>query len=135
MSADGGTAAPARGRLAGRLIAVGVTGSIAAYKAADLVRRLHDEGADVVVLMTPSATRFVGPLTFAALTRHPVETDVGGLLPDERIGHIVVAASADVIVVAPPTPHRLAATAAGLARRAGPAPGLSAPPPGARPPA
>jgi phosphopantothenoylcysteine decarboxylase/phosphopantothenate--cysteine ligase len=101
--------------LAGRLIAVGVTGSIAAYKAAELVRRLRDRGADVVVLMTPSATRFVGELTFAALTRHAVETDVGGLLPDERIGHIVVADSADAIVVAPATAHWLAAMAMGLA--------------------
>jgi len=115
MSADDGSAVSAQGRLAGRLIAVGVTGSIAAYKAADLVRRLGDEGADVVVLMTPSATRFVGPLTFGALTRHPVETDVGGLLPDERIGHIVVADSADAIVVAPATAHWLAAMATGLA--------------------
>ena len=103
------------GRLAGRLIAVGVTGSIAAYKAAELVRRLRDEGADVVVLMTPSATRFVGELTFAALTRHPVETDVGAVLPDQRIGHIVVADSADAIVVAPATAHWLAAMATGLA--------------------
>jgi phosphopantothenoylcysteine decarboxylase/phosphopantothenate--cysteine ligase len=103
------------GRLAGRLIGVGVTGSIAAYKAADLVRRLRDEGADVVVLLTPSATRFVGELTFAALTRHPVETDVGGLLPDQRIGHVVIADSADAIVVAPATAHWLAAMAAGLA--------------------
>jgi phosphopantothenoylcysteine decarboxylase / phosphopantothenate---cysteine ligase len=103
------------GRLAGRLIGVGVTGSIAAYKAADLVRRLGDEGADVVVLMTPSATRFVGELTFAALTRHPVETDVGGLLPDQRIGHIVVADSVDAIVVAPATAHWLASMATGLA--------------------
>lgn len=102
------------GRLAGRLIAVGVTGSIAAYKAADLVRRLRDEGADVVVLMTPTATRFVGELTFAALTRHPVESDVGGLLPDQRIGHIVIADSADAIVVAPATAHWLAAMASGL---------------------
>jgi phosphopantothenoylcysteine decarboxylase / phosphopantothenate---cysteine ligase len=102
-------------RLVGRLVAVGVTGSIAAYKAAELVRRLRDEGADVVVLMTPSATRFVGEVTFAALTRHPVETDVGGLLPDQRIGHIVVADSADAIVVAPATAHWLAAMAMGLA--------------------
>jgi len=109
------TGAAGARRLDGRLIAVGVTGSIAAYKAADLVRRLGDEGADVVVLMTPSATRFVGPLTFAALSRHPVETDVGGLLPDERIGHIVVADSADAIVVAPATAHWLAAMSAGLA--------------------
>ena len=104
------------GRLAGRLIAVGVTGSIAAYKAADLVRRLRDEDADVVVLMTPTAMRFVGELTFAALTRHPVETDVGGgLLEDQRIGHIVIADSADAIVVAPATAHWLAAMATGLA--------------------
>jgi len=109
-ASDSGT-----GRLAGRLIAVGVTGSIAAYKAADLVRRLGDEGADVVVLMTPSAARFVGPLTFAALTRHPVETDVGGLLADQRIGHIVVADSADAIVVAPATARWIAAMATGLA--------------------
>src|SRR5215218_10857567 len=102
-------------RLAGRLIAVGVTGSIAAYKAADLVRRLRDEGADVVVLMSPSATRFVGGLTFAAFSRHPVETDIGGLLPDQRIGHIVVADSVDAIVVAPATAHWLATMAAGLA--------------------
>jgi phosphopantothenoylcysteine decarboxylase/phosphopantothenate--cysteine ligase len=65
--------------------------------------------------MTPSATRFVGPLTFAALTRHPVETDVGGLLPDQRIGHVVIADSADAIVVAPATAHWLAAMATGLA--------------------
>jgi phosphopantothenoylcysteine decarboxylase/phosphopantothenate--cysteine ligase len=103
------------GRLAGRLIAVGVTGSIAAYKAADLVRRLRDEGADVVVLMTPTATSFVGELTFAALTRHPVESDIGRLLPDQRIGHIVIADSADAIVVAPATAHWLAAMAGGLA--------------------
>ena len=110
-----GSSGSASARLGGRLIAVGVTGSIAAYKAAELVRRLRDEGADVVVLMTPSATRFVGELTFAALTRHPVETDVGGLLPDQRIGHIVVADSADAIVVAPATAHWLASMAAGLA--------------------
>jgi len=103
------------GRLFGRLIAVGVTGSIAAYKAAELVRRLRDEGADVVVLMTSSATRFVGELTFAALTRHAVETDVGGLLADQRIGHIVVADTVDAIVVAPATAHWLAAMATGLA--------------------
>ncbi|MEO5941351.1 MAG: bifunctional phosphopantothenoylcysteine decarboxylase/phosphopantothenate--cysteine ligase CoaBC [Candidatus Limnocylindrales bacterium] len=103
------------GRLAGRLIAVGVTGSIAAYKAAELVRRLGDEGADVVVMMTPAATRFVGELTFAALSRHPVETDIGGLLPDQRIGHIVIADSADAIVVAPATAHWLAVMATGMA--------------------
>jgi phosphopantothenoylcysteine decarboxylase/phosphopantothenate--cysteine ligase len=102
-------------RLAGRLIALGVTGSIAAYKAVELLRLLTAEGADVVVLLSPSATRFVGPLSFAALSRHPVESDVLDLLPDGRIGHIVIADSADVIVVAPATAHWLAAMANGLA--------------------
>ena len=102
------------GRLSGRLIALGVTGSIAAYKAVELLRLLTAEGADVVVMLSPSATRFVGPLSFAALSRHPVELDVLELLPDGRIGHIVIADSADAIVVAPATAHWLAAMANGL---------------------
>jgi phosphopantothenoylcysteine decarboxylase/phosphopantothenate--cysteine ligase len=114
----GSAVAPGGRRLDGRLVAVGVTGSIAAYKAADLVRRLQDEGADVVVVLTPSAARFVGPLTWEALTRHPVEADVLALLPDGRIGHIVIADSADAIVVAPATAHWLAAMAAGLSGEA-----------------
>jgi phosphopantothenoylcysteine decarboxylase / phosphopantothenate---cysteine ligase len=103
------------GRLAGRLLGLGVTGSIAAYKAVELLRLLTAEGADVVVLLSPSAARFVGPLTFAALSRHPVETEVLDLLPDGRIGHVVVADSADAIVVAPATAHWLGAMANGLA--------------------
>ena len=87
------------GRLSGRLIALGVTGSIAAYKAVELLRLLRAEGADVAVMLTPAATRFVGPLSFAALSRHPVETELLDLLPDGRIGHIVVADTADAIVV------------------------------------
>jgi phosphopantothenoylcysteine decarboxylase/phosphopantothenate--cysteine ligase len=101
-------------RLKGRLIGLGVTGSIAAYKAAELVRLLRAEGADVVVMLTPSGAAFVGPLTFAALTRHAVETDVLALLPDGRIGHIFVADTADAIVVAPATANWIAAMAAGL---------------------
>lgn len=108
------TATTAR-RLEGRLIALGVTGSIAAYKAVELLRLLTAEGADVVVLLSPSATRFVGPLSFAALSRHPVESDVLDVLSDGRIGHIVVADSADAIVVAPATAHWLGAMANGLA--------------------
>lgn len=112
----GSGSGPAPGRpLAGRLIGLGVTGSIAAYKAVDILRRLQDEGADVVVLLTSAATRFVGPLTFAALSRHPVETEVLDLMPDGRIGHIVVADSVDVLVVAPATAHWLGAMANGLA--------------------
>jgi phosphopantothenoylcysteine decarboxylase/phosphopantothenate--cysteine ligase len=102
------------GRLEGRLVGLGVSGSIAAYKAAELVRLLRAEGADVVVMLTPSAGAFVGPLTFAALSRHAVETDVLALLPDGRIGHIVVADAADAIVVAPATAHWLGAMANGL---------------------
>src|SRR5207247_7438789 len=105
----------AGGRLAGRLIGLGVTGSIAAYKAVELLRVLQAEGADVVVLLSHSATRFVAPLTFEALSRHPVESDILALLPDGRIGHIVVADAADAIVVAPATAHWLAAMANGLA--------------------
>jgi phosphopantothenoylcysteine decarboxylase/phosphopantothenate--cysteine ligase len=103
------------GRLAGRLVALGVTGSIAAYKSVELVRLLQAEGADVVVLLSPSATRFVTPLTFEALSRHAVESDVLSLLPDGRIGHIVAADTADAIVVAPATAHWLGAMANGLA--------------------
>ena len=66
-------------------------------------------------MLTPSATRFVGPLTFRALSRHPVETDVLDLLPDQRIGHIVIADTADAIVVAPATARWLGAMAGGIA--------------------
>jgi phosphopantothenoylcysteine decarboxylase/phosphopantothenate--cysteine ligase len=103
------------GRLDGRLIGLGITGSIAAYKAAELIRLLRAEGADVQVLLTPSASRFVAPLTLAALSGHAVDDDVLALLPDGRIGHIVVADSADAIVVAPATAQWLGAMAAGLA--------------------
>jgi phosphopantothenoylcysteine decarboxylase/phosphopantothenate--cysteine ligase len=102
------------GRLAGRLIGLGVTGSIAAYKALELLRLLQAEGADVAVMLSPSASRFVGPLSFAALSRHPVETDLLELTEDGRIGHIVVGDSADAILVAPATAHFLAAMATGL---------------------
>lgn len=119
VAAAGAGAVSAQGagraaRLEGRLIALGVTASIAAYKAVELLRLLAAEGADVVVMLSPSATRFVGPLSFAALSRHPVETDVLDLLPDGRIGHIVIADSADALVVAPATAHWLAAMANGL---------------------
>jgi phosphopantothenoylcysteine decarboxylase/phosphopantothenate--cysteine ligase len=96
-------------------VALGVTGSIAAYKSVELLRLLQAEGADVIVLLSPSATRFVAPLTFEALSRHATESDVLALLPDGRIGHIVAADTADAIVVAPATAHWLGAMANGLA--------------------
>ncbi|MEK6721550.1 MAG: bifunctional phosphopantothenoylcysteine decarboxylase/phosphopantothenate--cysteine ligase CoaBC [Chloroflexota bacterium] len=103
------------GRLGGRLIALGVTGSIAAYKATELIRLLAAEGADVVVMLTPSATRFVAPLALEALSGHAVESDVLALLPDGRIGHIVIADTCDAVVVAPATASWLGAMANGLA--------------------
>ena len=114
MTARVASAHPAP-RLVGRLVALGACGSIAAYKAVELVRLLRAEGADVVVMLTPAATKFVAPLTLAALSRHAVETDVLGLLPDQRIGHIVVADAADAVVVAPATARWLGAMANGIA--------------------
>lgn len=103
------------GPLAGRFVVLGVTGSIAAYKAAELARALMTAGAEVQPLMTASAAHFLGPLTLATLTRRRVLLDPLELLPDERIGHIVAADAADVIVVAPATARWLAAMANGLA--------------------
>ena len=92
---------------------LGVTGSIAAYKAALLVRLLVDAGADVRAILTPSAERFVGADTFAAITGNPVHTS-----PWERPGevlHVRLAHEADVAVVAPATANVLAKLATGLA--------------------
>ena len=103
------------GRLHGRFVLLGVAGSIAAYKAVDLLRRLTAEGASVQVLMTHSAGAFVGSLTFETLSGHAVLHDPLELLPDERIAHVVAAREADAIVVAPATAHWMAAMANGLA--------------------
>jgi phosphopantothenoylcysteine decarboxylase/phosphopantothenate--cysteine ligase len=103
------------GRLQGRRLALGITGSIAAYKAVELLRLLQAEGADVRVLMTPSATAFIGPLTLETLSRHPVDADVLSLQADGRIGHISAAHDVEAIVVAPATAHWLGAMAHGLA--------------------
>ena len=102
-------------RLTGRLVVLGITGSIAAFKAPEIVRALRAEGADVQVLMTPAATRFVSPLTMRTLTGRAVDADLLDLLPDGRIGHIVAADSADAILVAPPTAQWIGAMASGMA--------------------
>ena len=111
----------ATGRLEGRLIGLGVTRLDRRLQGRRAPAPLTAEGADVVVMLTPSAARFVGPLTFAALSRHPVETDVLDLLPDQRIGHIVIADTADAIVVAPATAPGWAPMAGGIADDAVPA--------------
>jgi phosphopantothenoylcysteine decarboxylase/phosphopantothenate--cysteine ligase len=103
------------GRLKDRRIALGITGSIAAYKAVELMRMLQNEGADVRVLMTTSAVEFIGTLTLETLSRHPVDSDVLSLQGDGRIGHIAAAHDVEAIVVAPATAHWLGAMANGLA--------------------
>jgi phosphopantothenoylcysteine decarboxylase/phosphopantothenate--cysteine ligase len=101
------------GPLAGRSILLGVTGGIAAYKAAYLARLLRERGAEVQVLMTPAATRFVGPDTFAALTGRPVHSDV--FEHTDEVLHVRLAHEADAAVVAPATANVLAKLAIGLA--------------------
>jgi phosphopantothenoylcysteine decarboxylase/phosphopantothenate--cysteine ligase len=102
------------------LIALGVTGGIGAYKAVEVCRGLQKRGHDVVAVMTRSATKFVGPLTFEAITRHPVITSQFGSRPDSGsssrdIEHIAIADRAALLLVAPCTANVLAKFAHGLA--------------------
>lgn len=101
--------------LDGREIAVGVTGGIAAYKAAALVSRLVQDGAAVTVVMTEAATRFVGPLTFRALTGRPAYTDLWSSPEGFRSDHVALADRADLVVVAPATADCLGKLAHGIA--------------------
>ena len=98
-----------------KVIVLGVTGSIAAYKAADLTSRLTKEGCAVQAVMTADAQRFITPLPFKTLSRHPVITD----LYDEDEGwkptHIKLADEADLLLIAPATANILAKMALGLA--------------------
>ncbi len=96
-------------------IVLGVTGSIAAYKAAELVRLMVKKPWDVSVIMTQAATRFVGELTFKTLTRRPVVTDMFAETEAWRPTHISLAELADVLVIAPCTANVMAKLAQGLA--------------------
>ena len=87
--------------LVNKQIVVGVTGGIAAYKSAELVRRLQDKGASVRVVMTAAAQEFVTPLTFQALSGHPVHTQLLDTAAEAAMGHIQLARWADLIIVAP----------------------------------
>jgi phosphopantothenoylcysteine decarboxylase / phosphopantothenate---cysteine ligase len=100
--------------LAGRRIVVGVSGGIAAYKAAELVRLLVTAEADVRVVMTRAAREFVTPLTFQTLSGHPVATELFDLDQESQIGHIRLADEADLLVVAPATADLIARFAAGM---------------------
>jgi phosphopantothenoylcysteine decarboxylase/phosphopantothenate--cysteine ligase len=99
--------------LAGRRVLLGVTGGIAAYKAAYIARLLRERGAEVQVVMTPAATRFVGPDTFSALTGREVHSDV--FERTAEVLHVRLARDADVAVVAPATANLIAKLAQGAA--------------------
>jgi phosphopantothenoylcysteine decarboxylase/phosphopantothenate--cysteine ligase len=102
------------GRLAGRRVAVGVSGGIAAYKAIECIRLLTEAGAEVRVLMTPEATRFVTPLTLEALSYHPVAAD--WLTPQGGgESHIKLAEWAEVLAIVPASANTIAKLALGLA--------------------
>lgn len=99
-------------------IVLGVTGSIAAFKAAELASTLSQQGALVDVVLTPEAQKFVGALTFAALTHRPVVTDLWQEDQPDRPTHIELADAADLLLIAPATAHTIAQMAAGLAPEA-----------------
>lgn len=101
--------------MSGRRILLGVSGGIAAYKAADLVRRLRDTGAQVRVVMTRGATAFVTPLTFQAVSGNPVHTTLLDEAAEAGMGHIELARWADQVLVAPATADFMARLAHGLA--------------------
>lgn len=98
-----------------RKIVLGVTGGIAAYKSADLTRRLQDAGAEVRVVMTAAATQFVSPLTFQALSGNPVHLDLLDPAAEAAMGHIELARWADLVLVAPASADFMARLAHGLA--------------------
>jgi len=101
--------------LEGRRIVVGVTGSIAAYKAADLVSKLAQAGAEVDVILTESAQQFVTPMTFHSLTGREVYTDIFEVKAELQISHVELSRRADAVVIAPASATTIARIAHGLA--------------------
>lgn len=102
-------------RITGKTIILGVTGGIAAYKACEITRRLVSEEAKLQVIMTKNATEFISPLTLQILSRRRVATDVFDLEWESEIGHISLADSADLLVVAPATVNFIGKAASGIA--------------------
>lgn len=96
-------------------ILVGVTGGIAAYKTCSLVNMLLKNGAEVRVIMTDSATKFVTPMTFQALTNHPVYTDLWNPIDQNVVEHISISHWPDVMVIAPATASTIAKFVHGIA--------------------
>jgi phosphopantothenoylcysteine decarboxylase/phosphopantothenate--cysteine ligase len=101
--------------LSGKHILLGVTGGIAAYKSAELVRQLREQGAEVRVVMTAAATEFITPLTLQALSGNPVHTDLLDTDAEAAMGHIELARWADALLVAPATADFLARVVDGRA--------------------
>ncbi|WP_099139069.1 bifunctional phosphopantothenoylcysteine decarboxylase/phosphopantothenate--cysteine ligase CoaBC [Xenorhabdus szentirmaii] len=101
--------------LSGKQIILGISGGIAAYKTAELVRRLRDRGAQVRVVMTPAAEAFITPLTLQAVSGHPVSDDLLDPAAEAAMGHIELAKWADLIILAPATADLLARLTAGMA--------------------
>jgi phosphopantothenoylcysteine decarboxylase/phosphopantothenate--cysteine ligase len=99
----------------GKHILLGVTGGIAAYKSADLVRRLRERGAEVQVAMTSAAREFVGPITFQALSGRPVRIDLWDSAAEAAMGHIELARWAELVLIAPASADFLARLAGGKA--------------------
>src|SRR5680860_262152 len=96
-------------------ILIGVSGGIAVYKTCILVNNLLKSGADVKVIMTEAATKFVSPLTFQALTNHAVYIDMFKIVNKEEVEHISLAKWADVLVISPATANTIAKIALGIA--------------------
>jgi len=101
--------------LTNKHILLGVTGGIAAYKSAELIRRLQDQGASVQVVMTPAAQEFITPLTLQALSGNPVHTELLNPEAEAGMGHIELARWADLILIAPATADFIARLAQGQA--------------------
>ena len=99
--------------LTNKRVLLGVTGGIAAYKSAELVRRLQDQGADVRVVMTRAAAEFITPLTLQALSQNPVHTELLNSETESAMGHIELARWADLVLVAPATADFMARLVAG----------------------
>jgi len=100
--------------LANKTVILGITGSISAYKAADLASKLTQAGAKVEVIMTKSATEFIAPLTLRGLTGRPVATGMYHQFLETGTGHIALANAADVVAIAPATADVIARLAAGI---------------------
>jgi len=99
----------------GKTVVLGVTGSIAAYKAVDIASKLTQRGMGVDVVMTRAAMEFVTPLSFRAVTHRPVVTDMWELSSEFSVEHVALAERADVVLVAPATANTIAKMAAGIA--------------------